>query len=136
VKILGALFLVYLGFDAFRHRLDPIELAENETYSRKKILSQSFVVGITNPKTVVFFLAAFPQFVTVGENPVIQMLFMGLIFSIIGFFSDSAWALAAGTARHWFGRSQTRLGVLRGGGGISLALLGLYMAYEAIKVGI
>jgi threonine/homoserine/homoserine lactone efflux protein len=136
VKILGALFLVYLGIDAFRHRLDPIELAENETYSRKRILSQSFVVGITNPKTIVFFLAAFPQFVSPGENPVVQMLFMGLIFSVIGFFSDSLWALAAGTARHWFGKSQSRLAALRGGGGVSLSLLGIYMAYEALKVGI
>jgi threonine/homoserine/homoserine lactone efflux protein len=136
VKLLGAVFLIYLGFDAYRHRRDPIELADSETYSRKRILSQSFVVGITNPKTIVFFLAAFPQFVSPGESPIVQMLFMGLIFSVIGFFSDSAWALAAGSARHWFGRSQNRIALLRGSGGVALGLLGLYMAFEAVRVGI
>lgn len=136
VKLLGAGFLVYLGFDAYRHRRDPIELADSETYSRKRILSQSFVVGITNPKTIVFFLAAFPQFVSPGESPIVQMLFMGLIFSVIGFFSDSAWALAAGSARHWFGKSQNRIALLRGSGGVALGLLGLYMAFEAVRVGI
>jgi len=135
VKLLGAVFLIYLGFDAYRHRRDPIELADSETYSRKRILSQSFVVGITNPKTIVFFLAAFPQFVSPGESPIVQMLFMGLIFSVIGFFSDSAWALAAGSARHWFGRSQNRIALLRGSGGVALGLLGLYMAFEAVRVG-
>jgi threonine/homoserine/homoserine lactone efflux protein len=90
------------------------------------------VVGITNAKTLVFFLAAFPQFVDENSNPVVQMLLMGLIFSIIGFFSDSIYAVAAGTARHWFADSGKRLAILRGAGGLMLALLGGYMFITAI----
>jgi len=135
IKVLGAGFLIYLGLSAIKHRADPIELPDLAP-SKRNILSQSFVVGITNAKTLVFFLAAFPQFVSPGSSPVIQMLWMGLIFSVIGFFSDSIYALAAGSTRHWFGSSSNRLAVLRGAGGVSLALLGLYMLYEGVRAGI
>jgi threonine/homoserine/homoserine lactone efflux protein len=135
IKLIGAGFLIYLGIAAIKQRAEAIVLPDIKP-SRKNILAQSFVVGITNAKTLVFFLAAFPQFVSPGQSPVLQMLWMGLIFSVIGFFSDSVYAVAAGTARHWFGSSTNRLATLRGLGGVSLALLGGYMLYEAIRVGI
>ena len=57
IKVLGAAFLIYLGYSAFKHRADPLEVSEDGgKVDRKKILSQSFVVGITNAKTLVFFL--------------------------------------------------------------------------------
>jgi threonine/homoserine/homoserine lactone efflux protein len=134
IKILGAGFLIYLGISAFRHRADPLEVSGSDSkVNAKRILSQSFVVGITNAKTLVFFLAAFPQFVSEDGNPITQMLFMGLIFSVIGFFSDSVYAVAAGKARHWFADSGKRLIALRGSGAIALALLGAYMLFEALK---
>lgn len=134
IKVFGAVFLIYLGISAFRHRADPLEVSTDASkVSTKTIMSQSFVVGITNAKTLVFFLAAFPQFVDEGANPVVQMLLMGLIFSVIGFFSDSVYAVAAGTARHWFADSGKRLATLRGAGGLALGALGVYMFYEAIK---
>ena len=134
VKIAGALFLMYLGISAFIHRKAALDTTAVANPPRaKKILAESMVVGITNPKTIVFFLAAFPQFVTPGQSPILQMLFMGLTFSIIGIASDSVWALAAGTAREWLSSSASRLAVLRGGGGLSLTGLGAYMAYEALK---
>lgn len=134
IKVLGAGFLIYLGLSAFRHRADPLEVSTEGTRPKTlQIMRQSFVVGITNAKTLVFFLAAFPQFVDPGSAPVLQMLLMGLIFSVIGFFSDSLWAVAAGYARHWFADSGKRLVVLRGSGALALALLGAYMLYEALK---
>jgi threonine/homoserine/homoserine lactone efflux protein len=132
IKVLGAGFLIYLGISAFRHRADPLEVSGSDSkVNAKRILSQSFVVGITNAKTLVFFLAAFPQFVSEDGNPITQMLLMGLIFSVIGFFSDSVYAVAAGKARYWFADSGKRLAVLRGAGGILLAILGVYMLVSA-----
>lgn len=134
IKVLGAGFLIYLGISAFRHRADPLEVElQSERPKTLQIMRQSFVVGITNAKTLVFFLAAFPQFVDPSSNPVLQMLLMGLIFSVIGFFSDSLWALAAGYARHWFAHSGRRLIVLRGAGALALSLLGAYMLAGAFS---
>ena len=134
VKVFGALFLVYLGLSAIRHRKAALDatIIENPPKT-KKIILESMVVGITNAKTIVFFLAAFPQFVTAGGSPILQMLFMGLLFSVIGIASDSVWAIAAGTARQWLTSSVSRLAVVRGGGGVALAGLGIYMFLEALK---
>lgn len=134
VKVFGALFLVYLGLSAIWHRKAALDTTVIENPPKtKRIILESMVVGITNAKTIVFFLAAFPQFVTPGGSPTLQMLFMGLLFSIIGIASDSVWAIAAGTAREWLTSSVSRLAAVRGGGGLALAGLGIYMFLEAIK---
>jgi threonine/homoserine/homoserine lactone efflux protein len=134
VKVVGALFLVYLGLSAILHRKAKLDTTAIENPPKaKRIILESVVVGITNAKTIVFFLAAFPQFVSPGPSPVAQMLFMGMLFLIIGIASDAVWALAAGTARDWLTSSVGRLSMVRGGGGLALMGLGAYMAYEAVR---
>ena len=134
VKLFGALFLIYLGLSAVVKRKTVLDTTAIDNPPRtRRILLESMVVGITNAKTIVFFLAAFPQFVSPGESPVTQMLFMGLLFSIIGVASDSVWAIAAGTAREWLTSSLGRLAAVRAGGGLALTGLGLYMTYEAFR---
>ena len=134
VKIFGALFLIYLGLSAIVKRKAVLDTAVIENPPRtRRILLESMVVGITNAKTIVFFLAAFPQFISPGVSPVTQMLFMGLLFSIIGVASDSVWAIAAGTAREWLTSSLGRLAGVRAGGGFALMGLGIYMTYEAFR---
>ena len=134
VKIFGALFLIYLGLSAIVKRKAVLDTTVIENPPRtRRILLESMVVGITNAKTIVFFLAAFPQFISPGVSPVTQMLFMGLLFSIIGVASDSVWAIAAGTAREWLTSSLGRLAAVRAGGGIALTGLGVYMTYEAFR---
>ena len=134
VKVIGALFLVYLGISAIWHRKAALDTKVLEAPPKtKRIILESMVVGITNAKTIVFFLAAFPQFVTQGGSPTLQMLFMGLLFSVIGIASDSVWAVAAATAREWLTSSIGRLAMVRAGGGLALMGLGIYMFLEALK---
>ena len=133
IKVVGALMIGYLGLKAIwqRKKLD----ASNTTVSPsgKKVLSESIVVGITNAKTLVFFIAALPSFVDPsGGNPSAQMLVLGALFLIIGVTSDSVYAIAAGKARHWLGGSEKRLANFRAIGGLALTLLGLYMLLDAL----
>ena len=133
IRVAGALMIGYLGIRAILHRRQSLEDAADKPHSRSTILKESVVVGVTNAKTLVFFLAALPSFVSVEDgNPIIQMLLLGLIFSIIGIASDSVYAVAAGRARDWLATSEQRLATFRGLGGIALTLLGVYMLYEAI----
>ena len=133
IRVAGALMIGYLGIRAILHRRQSLEDAADKPHSRSTILKESVVVGLTNAKTLVFFLAALPSFVSVEDgNPIIQMLLLGLIFSIIGIASDSVYAIAAGRARDWLATSEQRLATFRGLGGIALTLLGVYMLYEAI----
>lgn len=133
IKIAGALVISYLGLRAFFDRA-KLELVDAASSSSRVVISQSIVVGITNAKTFVFFVAALPSFVSVADgNPITQMLFLGLWFSIIGVASDSVYALAAGKARDWLASSAARLSKFRGAGGIALFALGIFMLVDGLR---
>lgn len=133
IRVAGASMIGYLGIRAIRQRKKGLEDSRDKPHSRSTILKESVVVGLTNAKTLVFFLAALPSFVSIEDgNPIVQMLVLGAIFSVIGIASDSVYAIAAGKAREWLATSTLRLAVFRGLGGLALTLLGLYMLFEAI----
>ncbi|NNH71671.1 LysE family translocator [Nocardia uniformis] len=131
VKIVGALYLMYLGVQAIRDRksLRAALRAEVEPAQRGRMLRQAFLVGISNPKAIIFFSAVLPQFVDPASGAVAgQMLVLGLVFLVIALVSDSAWALLAGSARNWFARSPKRLEAVGGAGGVMIFGLGASVA--------
>ena len=131
IKIAGSVFIAYLGIKAIVER-KKIDLARGGD-STKAVAAQSIIVGITNAKTFVFFLAALPNFVAEADGSLImQMLFLGAVFLIVGVGSDSVYAIAAGQARSWLAGSTERLAIFRGAGGVALMLLGLWMLVDAI----
>lgn len=130
IKISGALIISYLGIRAFLDR-KKFSLGEERQTSNRAVAVQSLLVGITNAKTFVFFLAALPSFVDIADGSLAsQMLVLGAIFLIVGVASDSIYALAAGKAREWLGSSAQRLSNFRGAGGLALTLLGFYMFWD------
>jgi threonine/homoserine/homoserine lactone efflux protein len=70
IKIVGAAYLVYLGVQAIRHRRGRIEQGGRAPASVLTLLRQGFLVGMTNPKTIAFFVAVLPQFVAREAGPV------------------------------------------------------------------
>ncbi len=131
VKFGGALYLVYLGWNAFRHRKD-LALEQSgaaEPKSNLRIIREGFVVGVSNPKIIVFFSATLPQFIDRKAGGVtLQMLSLLAVFLVIGFFSDGAWGILAGSVRTWFSGSPKRLEALVGAGGIAIMGLGVRLA--------
>jgi threonine/homoserine/homoserine lactone efflux protein len=131
VKLVGAVYVVYLGVQAVRHRrrLASVIDAATAPRSTRRILREGYVVGITNPKAAVFMAAVLPQFTDPAQGHVrLQLLVLGLIFVAIALVSDSIWGLAAGTARAWLGRSPRRLEALGGLGGLVMIGLGVRLA--------
>jgi len=135
LKLAGAAYLVFLGVKAFRHR-HTLLVTETETGTETKTgtgtartLWEGFVVGVTNPKTMVFFAAVLPQFVDRDAGRVHeQMLILGLVFTVIALVCDSMWALTASAARTWFARSPKRLAAVGGTGGLAMIGLGVTVA--------
>ncbi|RKN37221.1 LysE family translocator [Streptomyces hoynatensis] len=131
LKLAGAAYLVYLGVRAWRHRgaLRAGFAAEEGAGGGLRTLWEGFAVGVSNPKTMVFFAAALPQFVDRDQGHVVaQMLLLGLVFNVIAALSDSVWGLAAATAREWFARSPRRLSLVGGAGGLTMIGLGVTVA--------
>lgn len=131
VKLVGAMYVVFLGVQAFRHRERLASVIDAATAPRgtRRILREGYVVGITNPKSAVFMAAVLPQFADPSRGHVpLQLLLLGLVFVAIALVSDSIWGLAAGSARVWLGRSPRRLAALGGLGGLVMIGLGVRLA--------
>lgn len=131
IKLAGAAYLVYLGIRAWRERgsLQAAFTGGAAERGRARTLWEGFAVGVSNPKTIVFFAAVLPQFVDRGQgNVAAQMLLLGLVFNAIGIVSDCGWGLVAATARDWFGRSPQRLAAVGGVGGLTMIGLGVTVA--------
>lgn len=131
VKLLGAAYLLYLGVLAWRQRRSAAaELVHpSSAPSRWRIARDGFVVGLTNPKSMVFFAAVLPEFVdrSLGHTS-LQLLVLGLVWVGIALISDSAWALAAGTARAWLARRPRQLERAQGASAVVMVGLGVGLA--------
>lgn len=128
VKYVGAAYLVYLGVKALLSAsvaVTPDVVLKSATPG--KIFSDGFVVAALNPKTTLFFAAFLPQFLGVQQNPAGQSIMLGSIFVLIAAFTDSLYALGAGTIRPWLAKSGVAAGnfgrYLTGCAFISLGLL-------------
>jgi threonine/homoserine/homoserine lactone efflux protein len=136
VKLAGACYLVYLGVQAVRHRhsLAAALGAQVERKTAARIVLDGFLVGVSNPKVIVFFAAMLPQFVDrqAGHVPV-QIILLGAIFAGVALISDSTWAIAAGTVRAWLAASPRRLALLGGTGGLTMIGIGMGLALTGRK---
>lgn len=126
VKVLGAGYLIFLGIQAIRHRKDAASATVGAPTARSgpRLLIEGFVVGVTNPKSIAFFLAILPQFVDLQAGSVpVQLFVLGAIVVTIGVACDAIWVLLASAAREWFGRSPRRIEAMGAtGGGLMIAL--------------
>jgi threonine/homoserine/homoserine lactone efflux protein len=129
VKLVGAAYLVFLGVRALRDRARLRAVLQVREAGRN-IVRDGFVVGLTNPKVMIFFGAVLPQFTDPRRgNETAQLLVLGLVFELIALVSDSTWGLVAGTARAWFAASPKRLERIGGAGGLVVIGLGLRLAF-------
>ncbi|HEV7976596.1 LysE family translocator [Amycolatopsis sp.] len=136
VKLVGAAYLIYLGVQALRHRRSltfdaTVRAAPGRTL---KVLRDGFIVGLANPKSIVFLAAILPQFVdpALGAVPG-QILILGIALPVLALLSDSVWALVAGGARDWFARSPRRLEMVGGSGGLVMIGLGTTLVVSGGK---
>lgn len=135
VQWAGGLYLIYLGVDAIRkrneHSNQMLEEGSSGAPSTIRIIRDGFVVGILNPKGIVFNAAVTPQFIDRGSgNVVMQLILLGAIFALLAFFCDGTWGLLAGTARNWLATNLSRIIFLRIVGGIVMIILGVLILIQ------
>ncbi|MCO5082264.1 MAG: LysE family translocator [Rhizobiaceae bacterium] len=125
VRLLGAAYLIWIGVRMFRSKgvLNPDGTARRP---RGGFFLQGLVVALSNPKTLIFFGAFFPQFIDPAGNHAVQIIIMGATAMVCAAVSDSAYALAAGRAGRLLSARRVKLlsrisGSFLVGGGVWLA---------------
>lgn len=136
----GGAYLFYLGAQALRQRhVHAAEMARGKGAHPTPFTAarEGFMVGILNPKTLVFFAAVLPQFIDRERGQVTgQLLLLGALFCIMATISDGTWGFVAGTARKWLAGDANRLVTLRIAGGLVMMALGTLVIISAVQSGV
>jgi homoserine/homoserine lactone efflux protein len=123
LRWVGVTYLVYLGIKTWRAPAVDLTKTRPERKSPRAMFTRALLVSMTNPKTLLFYGAFFPQFVSSGHAFLPQVLLLSATFVVIAVLVDGSWALAAARARHLLaarGRLRNRIagGMLMGAGAV------------------
>lgn len=109
IKLVGALYLLYLGIKQFASTPQNFLHDANSTFSlsnKIQLFNKGFFVTLLNPKPIIFFLAFFPQFTTANEPVFSQYIYLTGIFSCLVVCIHSIYALFAQSMRKKVGSSK------------------------------
>jgi threonine/homoserine/homoserine lactone efflux protein len=130
LKLIGAAYLVWLGIQSWR---SPIESAETPGAPVPRVppatlYRRGFLISVTNPKTLAFYAAFFPQFIDTTRPQLPQFILLAVTFVLVGALSDGAYAVAAGRLAPYLKNPRAQkirnrlTGVVLAGAGLGLAL--------------
>jgi threonine/homoserine/homoserine lactone efflux protein len=129
VRLAGAAYLIWLGWKLLN---DPGETEQGAARApRGGFFAQGLGVALSNPKTLLFFGAFFPQFIDASRDFTLQVLIMGATAMAVAAVSDSAYALLASRAGAAMSRRRLRL-INRASGGVLIGG-GLWLALSRAK---
>jgi threonine/homoserine/homoserine lactone efflux protein len=134
VKYLGSAYLIYLGIKTLRRKEEQLAEADSGETKLTRIYGQGLLVNLLNPKTALFFLAFLPQFVDPTRGHItVQILQLGILFALMGWFSDSVYAVIAGTVAERIRGSVRLRRAQRNISGGGLIALGLASAFSGSR---
>jgi threonine/homoserine/homoserine lactone efflux protein len=108
VRYAGAVYLLVLGVRTLAGRTSAGASRVRAQLSATCAYRQALLIGLTNPKIAIFFLALFPQFVDPDNGPTVtQVLVLGAEFVVLALGVDLFVASAAGTVGGWLSQHPT-----------------------------
>ncbi|RJG06862.1 lysine transporter LysE [Noviherbaspirillum cavernae] len=128
VKIVGALYLIYLGFSQWRARVEvsadmPLQAA---AHTEVPALSRRFLTGFltnaTNPKGIIFLVAVLPQFIDHNAALVPQLLILAATMCTVDLVVMHSYAFAASSMQRYFRDARAVKQQNRFFGGILMAV--------------
>ncbi|KXI23942.1 homoserine/homoserine lactone efflux protein [Photobacterium sanguinicancri] len=78
IKWVGALYLIILGIQKWRERATFDLNPQQASVSSSRLFRQAILVNLTNPKSIVFLVALFPQFIQPSAPQLPQLLILGV----------------------------------------------------------
>ncbi len=132
LKYIGAGYLLYLAWQAFKAPAIAPQGAGKSTDSLKKLYLRGIIMNITNPKVSIFFLAFLPQFTDPQHGPVsVQILLLGGLFIVATLFVFGLIALLAGSLGRLLLRSEKMQKLMNKGS--AFIFLGLALRLATVK---
>ena len=95
LKYIGAAYLVYLGVRILRRKENQVAILSTPAQGSRRAFVEGIVVEALNVKTALFFLAFLPQFVSLQESLIPQLVFLGCICVSLNTLVDIVAVLAA-----------------------------------------
>lgn len=124
LKLFGAVYLIYLGIRQWRSKQNIFTKNFNSfqlNQGKFKCLMQGLIVAISNPKSILFFTALFPQFMNISKPIAIQFCIFTMTFMLFSFLSLIIYAISAHSVRSWFSKGTRALWYNRVSGAIFIS---------------
>lgn len=141
VKWVGAAYLFYLGWRAWRSRefsgLAPTQtssdaqaLAQMPAPARRwrALMRQEFLLGITNPKAIILFAAIFPQFIDPSQPAAPQFAILGPTYLAAEFVASLVYAAGGLQLRRLITSQRAVVRLNKATGGFFMGAAGLLLA--------
>jgi len=93
VRWAGIAYLVYLAMQRWRSNIAGGPVSDQPLENHRSVFFAGFVVALTNPGTMRFFVAVFPQFLNADAPAEPQLLLMAVTFMVLTMFFDTSCAL-------------------------------------------
>ncbi len=133
LRYAGVAYLVFLGIKAWRGAGAPVDVGSDAlpvAASARRLFRGGFVIGISNPKLLLFAAAFLPQFVDRGAPQAPQFAILVVTFAVVESFWYGVYAMCGRTLARHLRRPALRRGFDRATGGIFIgfgaALLGTH----------
>lgn len=136
LKVVGGGYLIFLGIQAWRARPQPpspeLDGAAPDPLAPKasigRLFRHGFMVGVSNPKDLLFFAALFPNFIAVGEPQLVQFAILALTWLVIDTTLMSIYAAMGSGLGRWFNRPGRVKAFNRATGGLFMVAGGSLVA--------
>ena len=107
LKIVGACYLVYLGWLSLKSKELTIDSNDAESVNRSYYIT-GIVMNLTNPKVALFFLVFLPQFINpINGGVTIQIFILGFLFILSALFVFSSIAFLGSFLESYLKKSST-----------------------------
>ena len=126
VRIVGAIYLMTLGYLSFTSKSLSDNAQQIKKFDKKFIL-QGLIVILSNPKAFLFLGAFIPQFIDINQPIENQIIFLGILFMIVGAIFDGMYAVIFGKFREIIINKYINL--LNKLGGTLLVFVGLWLLF-------
>lgn len=86
IKWVGAVYLIWLGIQKWRDHSSLATVTDGAALPARTLLRKAVLINLTNPKSIVFLVALFPQFIDPAGNQLMQLMILGVTTVVIDSF--------------------------------------------------